>query len=99
MPADGQLAGMPSVFFDAVALVLSETAARELIAESAARDFVSDAFSHLKAIAVDRGAQALLKACRVKNDAGVVDAADPKAFIAAARTRQWTREPKVRMLP
>ncbi len=99
MPADGQLAGTPSVFFDAVAIVLTEAAARQLTAESAARDFVSDAFGHLKAIAADAGAQALLKACGVKKDAGVVDAADTKAFIAAAKTRQWAREPKVRMLP
>lgn len=99
MAADGQLAGTPSVFFDAVAVVLNEAAAKELVAESAARDFVSDAFSHLKAIAVSAGAQALTKVCGVKKDAGIVDATDPKAFVAAARTRQWAREPKVRLLP
>ena len=31
-------------------------------------------------------------------DAGVVELSDTKAFIAAARTRQWAREPKVRPL-
>ncbi len=98
LPADGQLAGTPSVLFDAVAIVLTEEAARQLTAESAAVDFVSDAFVHLKAIAADAGAQALLKAGRVKKDPGVVDAAETKAFIAAAKTRQWAREPKVRML-
>ncbi|MEO8808888.1 MAG: catalase [Rhodanobacter sp.] len=99
MPADGQLAGTPSVFFDAVAVVLTEAAARQLTAESAALDFVSDAYGHLKAIAADAGAQVLLKAGGVKKDAGIVDAADAKAFVAAAKTRQWAREPKVRMLP
>ncbi|MEO7073589.1 MAG: catalase [Rhodanobacter sp.] len=99
LPADGQLAGTPSVFFDAVAVVLSEAAARQLTAESAALDFVSDAFGHLKAIAADAGAQSLLKASGVKKDSGVVDAADPKAFVTAAKTRQWAREPKLRMLP
>jgi catalase len=99
MAADGQLAGTPSVFFDAVAIVLSDEAARQLTAESAAKDFVSDAFAHLKAIAADAGAQALLKAGGVKKDAGVVGANDSKAFITAAKTRQWAREPKVRMLP
>ena len=99
LPADGQLAGTPSVFFDAVAIVLSEAAAKQLTMDSAARDFVSDAFGHLKAIAADAGAQVLLKVSGVKKDAGVIDAADPKAFITAARTRQWAREPKVRMLP
>ncbi|MEO9078020.1 MAG: catalase [Rhodanobacter sp.] len=99
MTADGQLAGTPSVLFDAVAIVLSEDAAKQLTAESAARDFVSDAFVHLKAIAADAGAQSLLKASGVKKDAGVIDAAQSSAFIAAAKTRQWAREPKVRMLP
>ena len=47
----------------------------------------------------DEGAKALLKAAGVTADEGVVDAADPKAFITAAKTRQWAREPKVRTLP
>ncbi len=99
MPADGQLAGTPSVFFDAVAIVLTDAASKQLTSESAALDFVSDAYGHLKAIAADSGAQALLKAGGVKKDAGIVDAADTDAFVAASKTRQWAREPKVRMLP
>ncbi|WP_422505631.1 catalase [Stenotrophomonas sp. GZD-301] len=97
-PADGQLAGTPSVVFDAVAVVLSAEAAKRLAKESAAIDFVADAWAHLKAIAADDGAQALLKAARVGNDAGVVEAEDAAAFAAAAATRQWAREPKVRTL-
>ncbi len=96
---ENQLAGTPSVVFDAVAVVLSETGAKQLSKEGAAIDFVRDAFGHLKAIAADEGAKALLKAAGVTADAGVVDAADPKAFIKAAKTRQWAREPKVRTLP
>ncbi|WP_313210887.1 catalase, partial [Stenotrophomonas sp.] len=98
LAADGQLAGTPSVVFDAVAVVLSNDAAKKLSRESAAIDFVSDAWAHLKAIAADDGAQALLKVARVGNDAGVVEAEDAKAFLAAAATRQWAREPKVRTL-
>jgi len=98
LAADGQLAGTPSVIFDAVAVVLSNDAAKKLSRESAAIDFVSDAWAHLKAIAADDGAQALLKVARVGNDAGVVEAEDAKAFLAAAATRQWAREPKVRTL-
>lgn len=98
LAADGQLAGTPSVVFDAVAVVLSPEAAKKLGKESAAIDFVSDAWVHLKAIAADDGAQALLKIARVGNDAGVVEAEDAKAFLAAAATRQWAREPKVRTL-
>ncbi len=97
-PADGQLAGTPSVVFDAVALVLSEEGGKALAKEAAAVDFVRDAFGHLKAIAADAGAQAVLKAGNVGKDKGVVDAADTKAFIAAAKTRQWDREPKLRTL-
>jgi catalase len=34
----------------------------------------------------------------VAKDAGIVDAADAKGFVKAAKTRQWAREPKVRTL-
>jgi len=61
-------------------------------------DFVRDAFGHLKAIAADEGAQALLKTANIGHDAGVVSANDETAFIAAAKTRQWSREKSVRTL-
>lgn len=96
--ADGQLAGTPSVLFDAVAVILSDEGAKDLSMESAAIDFVRDAFGHLKAIAVDKGGQALLKVANVGQDAGVVDTNNKDAFIAAAKTRQWDREKFVRTL-
>ena len=83
LAADGQLAGTPSVLFDAVAVILSGEGAKALSMEGAAIDFVRDAFAHLKAIAVDQGGQALLKTANVGPDAGVVDANDKNAFIAA----------------
>jgi catalase len=98
VPADGQLAGTPSVLFDAVALVLSADAGKRLATEAAAVDFVRDGFGHLKAIAADAGAQAVLKAGGIGRDAGVVDAGDGKAFVKAAMTRQWAREPGLRTL-
>jgi len=98
LAADGQLAGTPSVLFDAVAVILSDEGAKALSKESAAIDFVRDAFGHLKAIAVDKGGQALLKTANIPQDAGVVDANDKKAFITAAKTRQWDREKTVRTL-
>ncbi len=98
LAADGQLAGTPSVLFDAVAVILSDEGARTLLTEAAAVDFVRDAFGHLKAIAADKGGQALLKTANVGQDAGIVDAGDADAFIAAAKTRQWEREPSVRTL-
>ena len=98
LAADGQLAGTPSVLFDAVAVILSAEGARALARESGAIDFVRDAFSHLKAIAVDKGGQELLTAANIGRDAGVVDASDNDAFLAAAKTRQWQREKLVRTL-
>jgi catalase len=97
-PADGQLAGTPSVLFDAVALVLSEAAGQRLAGEAAAIDFVRDAFGHLKAIAATAGGQSVLAAAGIAKDAGVVEAGDAKAFVRAAMTRQWAREPTVRTL-
>jgi catalase len=99
LTVDGQLAGTPSVMFDAVALVLSAQAGKRLATEAAAVDFVRDAWGHLKAITADAGAQAVLEAASIGTDAGRVDAANPPAFIKAAKTRQWDREPKVRTLP
>ncbi|MDL2357979.1 MAG: catalase [Pseudomonadota bacterium] len=98
LKVDGQLAGTPSVMFDAVALVLSAQAGADLAKEAAAVDFVRDAFGHLKAIAADGGAQALLDKAGVAKDDGVVDAGDTGKFVKAAKTRQWAREPSVRTL-
>ena len=98
LASDGQLAGTPSVMFDAVAIVLSAAGAEALAKESSAIDFVRDAFGHLKAIAVDSGGQRLLESALVDIDGGVCSASDTKAFIAAAKTRQWDREASVRTL-
>jgi catalase len=98
LAADGQLAGTPSVLFDAVAIILSDKGAKTMSSESAAVDFVRDAFGHLKAIAADQGGQTLLKAANIGHDAGVLNVNDAAAFIAAAKTRQWSREESVRTL-
>jgi catalase len=86
------------VIFDAVAAVLSPAAGKALAKEAAAVDWVRDAYGHLKAIAFDEGAQPLLQAGGVAKDAGVVKAADARAFLKAAATRQWDREPRLRTL-
>jgi catalase len=97
-PVDGQLAGSPSVLFDAVGVILSAEGAKMLSVESAAIDFVRDAFGHLKGIAVDQGGRALLKTAGVGEDAGIVDSGNIEGFIKAAKTRQWDREKQVRTL-
>ena len=98
LKADGQLAGTPSVLFDAVAVILSDSGAKALSTEGAAIDFVRDAFGHLKAIATDAGGQKLLQVAGLKPDSGIVSAAEAAAFLKAAMTRQWLREPGVRTL-
>lgn len=98
LAADGQLAGTPSVVFDAVAVVLSPAAGKALGKEAAAVDWVRDAYGHLKALACDEGAQPLLQAGGVANDAGVVKAVDTRTFLKVAATRQWDRELGLRTL-
>jgi catalase len=67
--------------------------------DSAAIDFVHNASVHLKAIGFTATAQPLLDKAGVVADAGVVDLAnEAEGFLPPARTRQWDREPKVRML-
>ncbi|WP_340124217.1 catalase [Methylobacter svalbardensis] len=95
---DGQLAGTPSVMFDAVAIILSDQAAELLGKEAAAIDFVRDAFGHLKAIGIDKGGEALLKTAAIKQDAGIITIDCLDRFIAAAKTRQWDREASIRTL-
>ena len=93
--ADGQLAGTPSVLFDAVAVVLSADAAAALTREGAAVQWVMDAFGHCKAIGFNDEAKPLLDKAGVEPDAGIVALA---ALPEAARSRYFDREPKVRML-
>ncbi len=98
LAADGQLAGTPSMMFDAVAVILSDAGATALVKDAAAVDFVRNAFGHLKAIGFDAGGQMLLQTAGVVPDEGVVAAHDTAAFIEAAKRRQWDREAKVRTL-
>jgi catalase len=100
LAADAQLPGAPSVIFDAVVIALSSAGCKSLMIEAKARDFIADAFAHLKAIAYTSEAQPLLDKAGVEPDAGVIalDGKDATGFLAAAATRQWDREAKVRML-
>lgn len=96
LEADFQLAGGPSVLFDAVALVLSEKGCTQLLKDAAAVQFVMDAFGHLKAIGHTAEAQPLLDKAGVQPDDGVTDIG--AKFIKVAATRIWAREPNIRML-
>jgi len=98
---DFQLAGGPSVLFDAVVLLVSDQAGAMLARQSAAVGFVADAFAHLKVIGHTAGAQPLMQAAGVVPDDGIVAVTDSTAdtFIATASGgRIWAREPKVRQV-
>jgi len=106
LEADLQLAGAPSIFFDAVAVIVSEAGIPQLTRDAAALEFVSDAFNHLKVIGYVPAAKPLLRRVGIADellDAGVVSLGSIDAvegFIATAKkTRIWDREPKVRNLP
>lgn len=97
LPANGQLAGTPSIMFDAVAIILSDEGCAKLVNESAAVEFAASAFGHLKAIGYSEEAKPLLDRAGVKADAFVVDVkASKNAFVENAKDRNWAREPSVR---
>ena len=100
IPGDYQLAGGPSVLFDAVVVAVSSEGAQQLAMHSAAINFVADAFSHLKVIGHTSAAVPLLQKANVVKDSGVIaidGASAANAFMStAAKGRIWDREPKVR---
>ena len=95
LKADGQLAGSPSVLFDAVASILTEDQAKTLSKQGTAVQWYMDAFGHCKTIAHDEATQILLDKAGVEKDSGVV-ALD--GFAKVGTRRHWAREAKVRDL-
>ncbi len=96
--ADMQLAGGPSVLFDAVALLLSEAGAAALLHEAAANAFVRDAYAHCKVIGHTAGAAKMLARAGVADGKGVMplNTAEAKPFVGVAKLgRVWTREGEV----
>jgi catalase len=100
--ANEKLDGGPSVLFDAVALLVSDEGARLLLDESTARDFIADAFAHLKFIAYTAAAAPLLTKSGVQPDEGCIDLGRPagaKEFVkACAKLRHWARASKVKQI-
>jgi catalase len=96
--AQHMIDGGPSVLFDAVALLVSAEGAEMLAAKAVARDFVADAFAHLKFIGFSETAKPLLEKAGVPIDADegliALDDADSAArFVEACRRlRLWGRE-------
>ena len=97
--ADFQLAGGPSVLFDAVFVALSDSGAKLLSTESAAVAWLHDAFAHLKVIGATAASQPLLTVSGVVPDAGVLPADDMQLYLdTVAQGRIYDREPKVRTI-
>ncbi len=96
--ADGQLAGSPSVVFDAVALIVGDDGAPDLAALPATRDFIADAFAHCKYIGYTPGAEDLIATALgdADLDGAVIEmesAAAAKRFCAElGNLRAWDRE-------
>ena len=99
--ADHEIDGGPSVVFDAVALVVSDAGAALLTNKPPARDFIADAFAHLKFVGYVEAAKPLLQKAGVLDslDKGFLplgDPADAAAFVAACGDlRLWEREPSI----
>ncbi len=96
--AHQSIEGGPSVLYDAVALLVSEKAVSHLMADTATRDFVSDAFAHSKFIAYTVAAAPLLKATIGEDnpDGGFIQIkaiADAAVFVKTCRKlRFWERK-------
>ena len=100
LPADMALSGAPSVFFDAVAIPSAE-GVKPLLKNSAAIDWICDAFGHLKVIGHSAAAQPLFTKAGIADDLddGVIEL-DTRASIgqyidAAKHQRVWDREERL----
>ena len=102
--ADQMIDGGPSVLYDAVALLPAADGIDDLLAESAARDFVADAFVHCKFIGYVESAVPLFEKAGITSDQfdkgciAMASAKQARSFVdSLAALRVWSREPKVKM--
>jgi catalase len=96
--AQQKIGGGPSVLYDAVAIIPSEAGVQALLKNAAAKDFVSDAFAHLKFIAFIDAALPLFEKAGIAADMddGFIQLASAKGaatfVIACRKLRRWERE-------
>jgi catalase len=99
---DEKIDGGPSVLFDVVVIAVSEDGGMQLAKEATARDFVADAFAHLKYIGYTPQAEPLLSKAGIseEQDQGVICLTEEYTvfeFIKSAKQlRLWTREERVK---
>jgi len=95
---DQTIEGGPSVLFDAVVLLPSETGTKDLLGMAAAVNWVRDAFGHLKAIGFNDAAKPMLEKAGIAPDdkLGVISfeaVRGLESFIATAKKHKvWERE-------
>ena len=101
LAADMALSGAPSVFFDAVTISASAEGIKPLLKNSAAIDWIRDAFGHLKVIGYTVAAQPLFAKAGLADDLdeGVIEL-DGRASVgqyieAAKQQRVWNREARL----
>ncbi|MET4079405.1 catalase [Janibacter sp. UYMM211] len=99
IPADQAIAGAPSVLYDAVAIIAGDAGGTALADEPAARDFVTDAFTHFKVIGLGGATSTLVAAAGLDGKVDADDAVltvsgadDAQTFITrCAGPRHWDR--------
>ena len=101
LAVDMALSGAPSVIFDAVAIFASPEGIKPLLKNSAAIDWVRDAFGHLKVVGYTAAAQSLFENAGIGDDLdeGVIEL-DARTSVglyieAAKRQRVWDRESRL----
>lgn len=96
--ADQQLEGAPSVLFDVIVLAVSPSGVEDLLTQPAVRDFIADAFAHMKYIGYSQPAARLLDYCHVplEPEQGVISLEEASNgvdhfFNEAKQLRCWKR--------
>jgi len=96
--AQQKIGGGPSVLYDAVAVIPSGKGCESLLKNTAAKNFVCDAFAHLKFVGYVEAAMALFEKAGIAADLddGFVPLAKPRGpatFVESCRKlRKWERE-------
>ncbi len=97
LPAHQKLEGAPSVLYDAVVVLSSTEEIHSLTKHPAARQFVTDAFTHLKIIGYNQASQLLFEKAGLLLDEGCVEISrseEAKTFLISCRKlRYWDRKP------
>jgi len=98
LSANQNIEGGPSVLYDAVAILTSQTGVNALMNSSAARDFIADAFAHFKFIAYSKEVLPLLQKIGIGDDLDkgcilLKEKSTAEEFIKlCAQLRFWQRE-------